>query len=45
MQKTMASDLTLITGIGLVPMTRSEVAAWRRRLVINQRSLGRNPGR
>lgn len=41
MKKTTASDLTLITGIGREPMTRSQVAAWRRRIVIDQRQAGR----
>jgi hypothetical protein len=31
-KKTMASELTLITGLGRVPMTRSQVARWRRRV-------------
>lgn len=30
-KKTTASDLTLITGIGRVPLTRTQVASWQRR--------------
>ena len=31
MKKTTASELTLITGIGRVPLTRTQVASWQRR--------------
>ena len=37
MKKTTASELTLITGIGRVPLTRSQVAMWRQRVSAGQR--------
>jgi hypothetical protein len=36
-KKTTASELTLITGIGRVPLTRSQVAMWRQRVSAGQR--------
>lgn len=36
-KKTTASDLTLITGVGRVPLTRSQVASWRQHLATTQR--------
>ena len=36
-KKTTASELTLITGIGRVPLTRSQVAMWRQRVNAGQR--------
>lgn len=32
MKKTMASNLTLVTGMGRVPVTRNQIAAWQRRI-------------
>ncbi|MFN0091130.1 MAG: hypothetical protein ACKVWR_12820 [Acidimicrobiales bacterium] len=32
MTKTTASELTLVTGLGRVPVTRSQIAVWRKRI-------------
>jgi len=39
-KKTTASDLTLITGIGRVPLTRNQVATLQRRTVAESRAGG-----
>ena len=36
-KKTTASELTLITGIGRVPLTRTQVASWQRRTTAESR--------
>lgn len=42
MKKTTASDLTLITGIGKVPLTRSQVATLQRRTAAETRMVDRS---